>query len=134
MILADTNVLAHLLMDAEQQVPASALRRKDRDWHTESLAFHELTNVMTTAVRAGVLDVAGAQQLLRNARALKPLQVHAVADVDTLAAAAEFGISGHDARFIMLARALGVKLTTEDRRLRAAVPAYTQSVAEALSV
>ena len=49
-----------------------------------------------------------------------------------LQAALEFGISAYDARFVSAARELGVRLVTEDARLRRAAPALTQTIAQAL--
>ena len=50
-----------------------------------------------------------------------------------LALAAEFGVSAYDARFLGAAQRLGARLVTEDARLRAAAPALTCSLAEALA-
>jgi predicted nucleic acid-binding protein len=47
--------------------------------------------------------------------------------------AARHNISAYDARFLALADQLGLRLVTEDVRLRAAAPALTQSLAEALA-
>lgn len=133
MIVVDTNVLAHLMLGGELHEAAHELRQRDEAWHTEPLAFQELTNVLATAMRVRQLPLAEAQRAAAMARALPGLQVAAVSDADALTAAAHFGISGYDARFIVLARALGTPLVTEDRRLRAAVPAYTRSIAEAIA-
>lgn len=51
-----------------------------------------------------------------------------------LAAAARYRVSAYVARYLALADQLGSRLVTEDARLRAAAPALTQSLAEALAV
>jgi predicted nucleic acid-binding protein len=56
-----------------------------------------------------------------------------VSHANALRTAAAFGVSAHDARFLVTARASGAKLVTEDARLRKAAPALTQSLAEALA-
>jgi predicted nucleic acid-binding protein len=43
-------------------------------------------------------------------------------------------VSVYDARFLATAQSLGGKLVTEDAKLRAAAPALTQSLGEALKV
>ena len=43
------------------------------------------------------------------------------------------GVSAYDARFLVAARELGVKLVTEDEKLRRAAPELTQSLEEALA-
>jgi predicted nucleic acid-binding protein len=50
-----------------------------------------------------------------------------------LAIATRHRVSAYDARFLSLADQLGSRLITEDARLRAAAPALTQSLAEALA-
>ncbi len=47
--------------------------------------------------------------------------------------AADLSISAYDARFLVAARMEGVKLVTEDAKLRAAAPKLTRSLADALS-
>ena len=54
-------------------------------------------------------------------------------DRDVLNVAAHFGVSGCDARFLVVARALGEPLITEDAKLRRAAPDLTCSLAEALA-
>jgi predicted nucleic acid-binding protein len=49
-----------------------------------------------------------------------------------LAIAARHRVSAYDARFLALADQLGTRLVTEDAKLRAAAPALTQSLTEAL--
>jgi predicted nucleic acid-binding protein len=133
LILVDTNVLMGLMLQGGFSQGARLLLERDDDWHSEDLIFDELTNVLATQHRVAGLPLSRAMNLLSYAQELMQFGRHQVADADALHAAAQFGISGYDARFIVLARALGVKLTTEDRRLRAAVPDYTQSLTEALS-
>ena len=51
----------------------------------------------------------------------------------SLRTSASLGVSAYDARFLAAARALGVKLVTEDARLRRAAPELTQSLTAALA-
>lgn len=132
MILVDTNVVMGLMLQGGYSEPARALFQRDSDWHTENLLFHELTNALSVQCRAAGLELSQAQRFLGRARELLAEGMHEVSDADALAAAAHFGISGYDARFVVLARALGTPLVTEDRRLRDAVPAHTRSIAQAL--
>jgi predicted nucleic acid-binding protein len=133
LILVDTNVLLALLVETEHSTPARQLQAGDADWISEPLLMYELTNVLTTLQRVGRLDAVQAQAALGRAQVQIGSRLRAVTDADALATAAHFGISGYDARFIVLARALGTPLVTEDRRLRAVVPDYTRSIAQALA-
>ena len=68
----------------------------------------------------------------RNAISQMSAGLRSVDDGDVLNAAAHFGISGYGARFLVVARAPGECLITEDARLRRAAPKFTRSLAEAL--
>jgi predicted nucleic acid-binding protein len=56
-----------------------------------------------------------------------------VGHLQALQAASKFEISAYDARFVALAVQLRVRLVTEDRKLRTAVPPWTISLADALA-
>lgn len=56
----------------------------------------------------------------------------AVAHSRALRVAGQFAVSACDARFLAAAQSLGGRLVTEDAKLRAAAPALTQSLGEAL--
>ena len=133
MVLVDTNVAAHLLLAGPSGVAARSLYEKDPDWRSEPLLFFELTNVLTTAIRTGGVSRAKAMEALDKAHQIFDDALHPVSDRDALDAAAQFRISGYDARFIAAAAALGSHLVTEDARLRKAAPALTCSLAEALA-
>ena len=58
--------------------------------------------------------------------------LHAANHHEALALAAQFRVSAYDARYLVVARDLGVKLVTEDAKLRAAAPKLTQTLAAAV--
>jgi predicted nucleic acid-binding protein len=53
--------------------------------------------------------------------------------LQVLRIARQFSVPAYDAHFLAAAEGLGEKLITEDRKLRAAAPALTRSLAEALT-
>jgi predicted nucleic acid-binding protein len=55
-----------------------------------------------------------------------------ISPITALDAARRYNISAYDARFIAAAEWLETKLVTEDRKLRAAGPEHTRSLAQAL--
>ena len=129
----DTNVAAHLLLAGPLASSARALYAKHPEWHTEPLLFVELTNVLTTAVRTKGTTHKKAIAALDEAHRLFDGALHAVDDQAALATAIEFQTSGYDARFLAAAIAFGVRLVTEDAKLRSKAPASTWSIAEALA-
>ena len=129
----DTNIVVNLLIDGPYSHSARALYALDRDWQSESLLMTELVNVLATTVRTQMLALAAAEATLTEAKHLLSQGLRNVADQDVLSAAAHFGVSGYDARFLVVARAIGQPLITEDAKLRRAAPSLTCSIAEALA-
>jgi len=132
MVVVDTNILAYLLIEGDRTSDAHALYRQDAEWKSETFVLIEFSNILATYLRAGALTRVQGQALLAEAetrlRGLVTLP-HARA----LRLAEQFAVSAYDARFLGAAQALGAKLVTEDARLRAAAPAVTMSLADALA-
>ena len=131
MRVIDTNVVAYLLIDGDRSREARALLAQDPDWRSEAFVLVEFSNLLATYVRAGSLGRDRAVRLLYDAESrLRSLVT--VPHARALDVAAEYAVSAYDARFLAAALELGARLVTEDSRLRAAAPALTQSLADAL--
>lgn len=130
MVLVDTNILAYLLIDGDRTAAAQALYARDSDWRSESFIMVEFSNILATYVRTRAMTHAQGLDLLAEAQALMPALLN-LQHSQGLDAAAEFAISAYDARFIAVAKQMRAKLVTEDAKLRAAVPAWTVSLADA---
>ena len=133
MILIDTNIVFALQIESAHSPAAHALLARDPDMRTESHALVELTNVLARYVRARLMSVDEALAALGRAENQLQGSVVSVAHADALQIALERKISAYDARFLAAASALGVKLVTEDVKLRTAAPDLAQSLAEALA-
>jgi predicted nucleic acid-binding protein len=129
-VLVDTNILAYLLIDGDRTAAAQTLYERDPNWRSEAFLMVEFSNILATYVRVGAMTHKQGTGLLTRARALMPA-LESVQHGQGLDTATEYGISAYDARFIALAKQLRVKLVTEDTKLRAAVPAWTISLADA---
>ena len=130
MVLVDTNVLAYLMLEGDRTSAAQALFERDADWRSEAFIMVEFSNVLTTYVRTKVLSRDQGLKLLAGAEKLVPV-LTSVQNARALEVATQFGISAYDARFVALAIQMKVKLVTEDAKLRAAVPSWTVSLADA---
>ena len=133
MKVVDTNIVVNLLIEGPYSESARSLFAIDRDWQSESLLMIELVNVLATTMRRRKRPLAQAEATLIEAQHIMSQGLRSVADRDVLNAAAHFGVSGYDARFLVVARAIGEPLITEDAKLRAAAPNLTCSLAEALA-
>jgi len=132
MVVVDTNIVAFLLIECDRTRDAQALYGLDPEWKSEAFLLVEFSNMLATYERSADLTPHQADALLGSAesrmRGLIALP-HAVA----LAHARRFGVSAYDARFLAVAEKLRSPLVTEDARLRAAAPALTRSLAQALA-
>ena len=133
MKIVDTNIVVYLLLEGPYSEAARALHAMDSDWQSESFLMVEFVNVLTTAMRSARRPLAASLQTLAEAQHIMSTGLRSAEDRDVLNAAAHFGVSGYDARFLVVARALGEPLITEDAKLRRAAPDLTSSLAEALA-
>ncbi|HWM25398.1 MAG TPA: type II toxin-antitoxin system VapC family toxin [Chthoniobacterales bacterium] len=132
MIVVDTNVIFPLFIRSAESAEVTALREKDNAWRTEPIALVEFSNVLATYQRAKFLTSSEAAQHLQIAESFLGPHLFPVSHQDALELALQYGVTAYDARFLTVAEKFGVKLVTEDARLRAAAPELTQSLAEAI--
>lgn len=133
MLVVDTNVLGYLFIEGDFYRSARSLFEHDSDWRSEPFILVELTNVFATEIRARRASLRDSMLTLGHAQVVIEPGLHAARHADVLSLAIEFKVSAYDARFLAVARALGVPLVTEDAKLRKAAPALTQSIAQALA-
>jgi predicted nucleic acid-binding protein len=131
-LVIDTNILVYLLMQGDHTEKAQALFVGDADWRSEGFVLIEFSNVLMTYLRTGALNRQQAQRLLAEAERRMRRLIN-VPHARALDVAGRLGLSAYDARFITAAQSLGTKLVTEDTKLRAAAPALTASLREALA-
>ena len=134
MILVDTNIIFALLVrNTPWSDAARELYARDEDWRTESHALVEISNVLSRYVRARELTGPQAVAVMTEAdERLRPRMLVA-GHVDALRMALKHKVSAYDARFLLGASELGVKLVTEDLKLRSAAPHLTRSMQQALA-
>lgn len=133
MLLIDTNVVAYLLIDGDHTAAAQELRARDPDWRSEASLLVEFINVLASSIATKRMTVDLAENFLANAAALFDGKLDRVPHDSALAIAVRYRVSAYNARFLALADQLGSRLVTEDGKLRAAAPALTQSLTEALA-
>lgn len=130
MIVADTNLVAYLVLEGERTEAARRVRMRDADWRLPPLWRSEFLNVLATAVRASVLGQDAALRAWEIALDLFGLCEAEPGGTDVLKTALRHGISAYDAQFVRLAERLGVTLVTGDRRLCKACPKLAISIEE----
>ena len=133
MLLVDTNVVAYLLIEGDHTEAAQELHARDSDWRSEAFLLVEFTNVLVSSIARKRMTVSMAEAFLAKVFSLFDGKLGRIPHASVLAIATRHRVSAYDARFLSLADQLGSRLITEDARLRAAAPALTQSLAEALA-
>jgi predicted nucleic acid-binding protein len=121
-IVADTNLVAYLLIEGEKTDSARAVWTIDPRWMLPTLWRSEFLNVLTTSVRAHVLTLTQAHDTWHIAQTVfERNEVEPSGDA-VLETAAARSLSAYDAQFVVAATDLEVRLVTSDRRLLQACP------------
>ena len=130
MIVADTNLVAYLLIEGDRTAAAQRVRAKDQDWLLPPLWRSEFLNVLAVSTRAGAITRVQAFDAWRVATAYLALAEEEPRGSEVLGLAVDRGLSAYDAQFAVLSQRHGVPLVTGDRRLRAGFPERAVSIEE----
>lgn len=134
MLLVDSNIVFALLVhNTPWHQAARKLNELDDDWRTESHALVEISNVLSRYARVGELSSPKAVAVMNEADQRMRPGMLTVEHVEALRVALKYKVSAYDARFLLCAALLGVKLITEDAKLRKAAPSLTRSLQDALA-
>jgi len=125
-IVADTNVIAYLLIPSPFTVMAERVYAQDPEWVAPTLWRSEFRNVLSLYMRRSLLSLDQAVALQEEAEDLLQGREFEVISADVLSLARDSGCSAYDSEFVALARFLGVPLVTADRRLARAFPQYAR--------
>jgi predicted nucleic acid-binding protein len=124
-IVADTNLLAYLLIPGRFTAAAERWLQTDPQWAAPRLWRSELRNVMATMVRTGRLELRLACALFEQAEALIDAEEYEVETPDVLRLSQQSGCSAYDCEYLVLAEVLGTRLVTADRKLLNTFPQRT---------
>jgi predicted nucleic acid-binding protein len=122
MIVADTSLVAALLLSSPATSAAEAVLERDPHWTAPALWRYELKNVLATQMRVLGLPLAQAVALFQKAE-----EVIAEPDIEVepaaiLHLAQHKKLSAYDAEFLGFAQALKVKIVTLDKGILKAAP------------
>lgn len=117
MIVVDTNTLAYLYLPTAQTDDVVALLHKDSAWAAPLLWRSEFRNVLIAYVRRGLIDGDTALAIQLQAEQQMAESEYSVTSADVLTLAAETECSAYDCEFVSLAKSLGVKLITSDKKV-----------------
>jgi predicted nucleic acid-binding protein len=121
-IVADTNLIAYLLVPGQFTADAKAVYVKDPEWVAPLLWRSELRNVLWQYVRNGQVPLSDALTWMQEAEEIVIQQEYQMDSDPVLTLSVSSGKSPYDCEFVNLAQDLGVKLVTSDRKVIAAFP------------
>lgn len=130
MIVADTNVIAYLLLGGEKTTQARAALLKDPMWAAPILWRSEFRSVLASYLKRGQLLLSDALELVTEAESLLSGSEYRVESLQVMSLVSASPCSAYDCEFVALAQELGVSLVTSDKQVLEAFP----SVAVALDV
>lgn len=129
MIVVDSNVIAYLLLPSEHTAAAEDLLEQDPEWAAPVLWRSEFRNILAGFIRRGTLTFEQACDIQREAEDLLSGAEHEVDSDSVLALVRDSDCSAYDCEFVVLARRLGVRLVTMDKKLLKAFPSDATAMA-----
>ncbi len=122
MIVADTNLIAYLAMPSPYTEAAERLLVREPEWVVPVLWRSEFRNVLALYLRKGLIRFEQALTIQAEMESLFQGKEYEVASLDVLSLVNQSECSAYDCEFVALAKGLGVKLVTMDRKLAACFP------------
>ena len=117
MIVVDTNIIAYLFLRGEKTALAQQVARLDPSWIVPRLWRHEFLNVLATYCRAGKASLDEITDIWSHTSSVLSKAEREVDMRLALELAVSHNVSAYDAQYIVLARSVGIRCVTEDRRL-----------------
>ena len=117
MIVADTNLIAYLLLDGEYTSQAEAVFQKDADWFAPYLWRSEFRNILALYLRKKLMSFDEATEIIVRAETLLADREREVQSATVLNLVLTSSLSAYDCEYVALARQLNTVLITSDRQI-----------------
>lgn len=128
MIVVDTNIVAYLYLPTDQSACAEKLLVAEPDWAVPVLWRSEFRNILAGYLRRGSLSFDAAIAIQAEAEALVAGAEHEVSSRSVLELVRDSDCTAYDCEFVALAKALGVRLVTADKKLQRTFPAVAMGL------
>ena len=122
MIVADSNLIAYLLIPGDKSELADQVLRRDADWAVPLICRSEIRNILTLYMRHEGLSLSQARKTMDLAESLWRSREFAVPSDDILELSFHHNITAYDGEFVVLAKQLEVSLVTFDKAVLKAFP------------
>ncbi len=132
MIVVDTNLIGYLFITGEFSNEAESVFIKDPQWAAPLLWRSEFRSVLAQYMRNNTLTFDDAAEIMESAAQLMESNEYDVVSNQVLELVANSTLSAYDCEFVVLAKDLGVKLVTTDKKILKNSPDYSISPAKFL--
>ncbi len=122
MIVADSNLIAYLLIPGDKSELADEVLLKDADWAVPLICRSEIRNILTLYMRHEGMSLSQARKTMEKAETLWRSREYSVPSDDVLELTFHHNVTAYDGEFVVLAKQLGVPLVTFDKAVRKAFP------------
>ncbi len=133
MIVADTNLVAYLMLEGEHTEDARRVFRNDGEWAAPLLWISEFRNVLAMYMKKEIVNASTAREIMGKAEELMAGNEYSVPSDAVLERSAASGCAAYDCEFVVLADTLNVPLVTGDRKLCASFPEATVFLSDFVS-
>ncbi|MDO9238277.1 MAG: type II toxin-antitoxin system VapC family toxin [Aquabacterium sp.] len=128
MIVVASNVIAYLYLPGDFTIQAEQLLSQDANWVAPVLWRSEFRNILTGHMRRGALTFDQAYALQLEAEDLLSGREYNIDSLDVMELVNASECSAYDCEFVALAKKLGVKLATMDKKVLRNFPERTFSL------
>ncbi len=130
MIVADTNLIAYLLIHGDHTHLAEQILKKDPQWIAPLLWRSELQNVLAHYIRRQNMPVSTALQFMAAAENVMQTGSYQTTSEKVMALIAASRCSAYDCEFVALAQDLDIPLVTSDKQILQDFPETAVSLAQ----
>ncbi|MEO0012827.1 MAG: hypothetical protein RLZZ535_1216 [Cyanobacteriota bacterium] len=122
MIVADTNLIAYLMIEGDFTPQAELVYQFDSNWVAPYLWRSEFRNILALYLRKDYLSMAEAKTIMAQAEALMKNKEFELDSTSILKMIWNSTLSAYDCEYVVLAEKLGVNLITNDRKILKSFP------------
>jgi predicted nucleic acid-binding protein len=122
MIVADTNLIAYLIIEGDFTPQAELVYQFDSNWVAPYLWRSEFRNILALYLRKDYLSMAEAKTIMAQAEALMKNKEFELDSTSILKMIWNSTLSAYDCEYVVLAEKLGVNLITNDRKILKSFP------------
>ena len=122
MIVADTNLIAYLLIQGDFTEQAELVYQTDQEWVAPYLWRSEFRNILALYLRKNYLSLADAQTIMFQAEDLMRTKEYELDSESILSLVSTCSLSEYDCEYVVLAEKLSINLVTNDKKVVKSFP------------